>query len=53
MNHVYCEFCGGKIIPYIDARDGKCHCESCNNSYSIQEYWKRFLPYASSKKENK
>lgn len=45
MKNAYCVTlgCDGRIIPYIDMRDGKCHCEKCGRAYTIQEFWIIFL----------
>jgi len=35
--------CGGRIIPYLDIRDGLCHCEICGRGFNIAEFWACFI----------
>ena len=43
MMNAYCPACGGRIIPYMDMRDGKAHCGKCDVAYTIQEFWEILL----------
>lgn len=42
LKDAYCD-CGGRIIPYMDIRDGKAHCEDCGKGYTLQEFWEIML----------
>jgi hypothetical protein len=48
MKDVYCN-CGGRIIPYMDMRDSKVHCEDCDKGYTIQEFWEILMKQAGGK----